>query len=389
MIDIKKLLSTNIILVFLTLTPGIFLISFLVRILYPLHYDPKPIFIADLIGSPIFLPYVLTILLYFANFFLVYLISTVFFKKSFVFIPPLIYSLSPIFSYLSFAGSFYIYLTFWFLLLFYSLLKYENGKLFSVLVVISILTIVNSYALGFFILGLFLIAGYLLKLIDSKKTKLLFTSLMIGFIPFAILSVINIPAAKNIYHGEVSFLSDPGIIQTVNVFQGETKKNNFKAHSRLVENKYIYTIKYLFLKAVKNIMPNTFFTPQEKLLGFSFSAPFYLGFLIPFIYGIYCCHKKIKLFLLISIILILPSFINKPLVNLNRLVIFTPVVLFTISYGFYKLIAIKTKKVKVLLLIIVSLILLQSITTYSDIIFREYPRFVRIFGSNIMELGKQ
>ena len=137
-------------------------------------------------------------------------------------------------------------------------------------------------------------------------------------------------------------------------------------------------------------MPATFFTSQEKLLNFSFSPPIYFGFLIPFLYGLYRILKLpvTRKYLLISAILIIPSFLARSLVDLNRLVIFSPVIIFVTSYGLILFSRHQKKLFRFATYITLFLVLIQFLVTQFDISFREVSRYQRVFGQNT-EVGKQ
>jgi hypothetical protein len=76
-----------------------------------------------------------------------------------------------------------------------------------------------------------------------------------------------------------------------------------------------------------------------------------------------------------------PSVLAKQPVDLNRLVIFMPIIVFIISYGIVKLIEQKNKKM-VYIVIFSVLVFLQVLITVSDIKLREKDRFIQYFGQN-------
>lgn len=213
-------------------------------------------------------------------------------------------------------------------------------------------------------------------------------SLLIFPLFFLILS--NQVGFRNILNEEVKIFSDPGLINTVNSYQGAAKEEGLGILARISENRYIFSAEYILLKYIKSLTPATFFTSQEKLLGFSFSPPIYLGFVVPFFYGLYQIlqFSNIRKILLLSALLIIPSVLAKPMVDLNRLILFLPVVIFVMSYGFIKMIEKKGKKAYLLLILTIAIIFLQLFVTISDIRFREKDRFIKYYGQNY-ELGKQ
>lgn len=207
-------------------------------------------------------------------------------------------------------------------------------------------------------------------------------------IPLLLLILINSNASRNIFERDVKLFSDPGLINNTNVFQGEGRDAGLSLLTKVSENKYLNLGKESINKSIKNVLPSTYFTSQEKLLNFSFTPPIFLGFLIPAFLGLYLVlkDKKLRKYLFLSLVLLIPSFLSKNSVDLNRLLIFFPVLLLLISYG---LINLYEQKRKILLGIIIFLVLAQFLGTLFDIGQREYPRFERYFIFTNFELEKQ
>lgn len=194
-------------------------------------------------------------------------------------------------------------------------------------------------------------------------------------------SMINNPiGVKNIYLNQVNIFSDPGHINAINSFQGESRKAGFSFLAKVSENKYVYYSKFIIRKFLRQFSISNFFTPQEKMLGFSFSSPIFFGFLMPFLFGLFISFKSstLRKYLAVSLILLLPSFLSKNLVNLNRLVLFEPVIIFIICFGLDELI--RNKK-RLLIILMIVLLMVQMIITIQDISFREYPRYERFSGT--------
>jgi hypothetical protein len=202
-------------------------------------------------------------------------------------------------------------------------------------------------------------------------------------LPLLLFTFKNHANTHNILQNEVSIFADPGLINTVNSFEGEARQVNMSILGRISENKYVFSGEYLLSKFSEQLVPATFFTSQGKLLDFSFSSPIFLGFLIPFFFGIYLLLKSdnIRNILLVSGLLAVPSVFAQETINLNRLVIFIPVVIFIISYGIVKLLEQKDKN-KVWILVFSILVLLQIFITINDINVREKARFTQYFGQN-------
>lgn len=177
----------------------------------------------------------------------------------------------------------------------------------------------------------------------------------------------------------VSLISDVGLINAVNEFRGETSGTNFKLIGKVVENRYIYLSEHTVFNILKHISPVTYFTQEFRLLNFSFSPPIFVGFLIPFIFGLSLwveLFKKYKLKLLILLGLLIPSVLSRFSPDLTKLVIFSPVIFVTIAYGFTKiLLPSRNKLMRFLLIVTILLVSVQMITTLLDIYTRENLRY--------------
>jgi len=230
-------------------------------------------------------------------------------------------------------------------------------------------------------------AIFLLPLLAGLVKKRTILIILIFSLPLLFFSLKNSNAFANIYHNQVGIFSDPGLINSVNIFQGQSQKANLGILGKISENKYIYSAKFTILKFTKNIIPMTYFTSQEKLVNFSFSPPVYVGFLIPFLVGLYYLLLGKSKYLGLSLLLIIPSLLSAKIADLNRLLVFYPVILYITSFGIIKLLE-KGKVFKMLLIMSIILVSIQLMTTILDINSREYLRYERILDDNL-EVGKQ
>lgn len=361
--------------------------------IYPLHFGKQPLFVSDLLGFSISLPVWLIYIFGFLDLFLVWLVGKMFFKRAWVYLLMLLFGLSPWFIYSVVSGSFYIYLLCLVLIIFLALYLIKSGKqkLGGLVFIISSILLLYSSIIAFLSYFLFVCGFILLGFIPFSKIKLNLILILIICLPLFILMFKNPVGIKNILNNQVNFLLDPGLINSINVFQGESKKEDFGYFSRLSENKYVYLSRYIILKFTKNTVPSAFFTSEEKLLGFSFAPPIYLGLLIPFLYGVYLIliSKTLRKYLILSLVLIIPSFLSKKMVDLNRLILFEPVVIFIVIYGLKKINDKKSRLTSIILFLCSILILIQFGVTIFDINFREYPRLERFYGVSHWQLDKQ
>lgn len=368
------------------------LIIFIHSVLYPIHYASKNLFFLEITGGKFDITYETLFLLDAVNLILLWLISKLIFKNKFSITAPLIYAIIPWSSYLVSAGSFYIYLLLILLITVYGLLKTgSNKKLGYPLLIGGIIIGIYSSALLLILLPLLLFLLSILKLISIKDLKPLVAILFLSTVPLLFLIYSNMLGFKNIINNEIKIFEDPGLLNMVNSFQGAANQQGFGQLAKLSENKYLFFSEYILLKVTKQFVPSAIFTPQEKLLNFSFSPPIYLGFLIPFVFG-FCQMLKtsrLRKALFLSTLLIIPSVLAKSIVDLNRLFILMPVIVLVITFGLVLLYEQRNKKkIAIFLAITILLVIFQIIVTISDIQIREKDRFIRYYGQNY-EIGKQ
>lgn len=381
----NKLFSREFPLFTVIIIPTLLYWSSLLGRLYPIHLIPQVPFFFDLIEIHQNIPQVLILLFGFVNSLLIWQISKRVFKGKQALIPLLIFSISPWSAYLMFAGSFYIYLLSLLMLAFLGLLLLKEGQVrlgTLFFVTGSVLSIYSSVLILIIFLPIVLLL-ILNELITLEKVKFTIILIVMLCLPLFFFMAKNQIGFKNVLNNQTMAFKNTSFLSIINQFQGESKEADLGVLSKFSENKYIYISKFFLLKFVYNITPATYFTSQERLLMFSFTSPVFFGFLTPFLYGLYLIlnlHIFRKL-LYSSLILIIPSFLSKLTVDLNRLVIFEPVVIFIISYGLIHLAKEKKRIHKFLLFLCIFLVSVQFLVTIIDINIREYSRFERILGA--------
>ncbi len=184
---------------------------------------------------------------------------------------------------------------------------------------------------------------------------------------------------------QITIFSNIGLINTVNEFRGETNQTIFAPLGRIIENRYIYLSEHLIFNILKQFTPATYFTNQVSLLGFSFSPPIYLGFIIPFLFGLAKLIKSIPKSKtsksILVIFLMLPSILSNNSPDLSRLVLVSPIIFFIISNGLYEFILnYKRSAFRFLLFLTLFIVVLQFFTTLSDIAIREPVRLQMFLG---------
>jgi len=366
-------------------------VTFIQNVLYPIHFAPHNLFILDLIGKEVNIPGAILFLLDAGNIILLWLISSRIFANRFSLIPSIIYAISPWSSYLVAAGSFYIYLSFLLLLALYGLVLIKfKCKFWGIIVATGSIAVAlySSLFLSILVPFVFIIIA-IFGVIPFNRIKKTGIFLIILMLPLLFCIYSNRPGFNNIFKSEITIFSDPGLLNTVNSYQGAAKQENLGKLAKVSENKYVFFTEFVLLKYIKQLVPSTYFTSQEKLLNFSFSPPIYLGFLIPFLYGLYLILKSpnLRKILFLSIVLVVPSILSKRAVDLNRQILFAPVIIFVISFGFIKLYEQK-KKTYLLLILSLSLVILQFLVTSSDLQLREKDRYLKYYGRSY-EIGRQ
>lgn len=367
---------------------------FILHLIFPVHYIERNIFFSDLINQPIHISLWLGYLFGFVDMVFYYVIGRKLFASNNAFIPALIFGISPWTAYLLAAGSVYPFVVCLILLIGYGFLLLDSSKQIFGKILIIIGSVIAFYSSLYMIivLPLFFIGIVLFKIIPLSRIALIILPISILLLPLAFLIILNFGGAKNIFNQQVTIFYDPGVIQSINVFQGQAQKSGMGQISRIAENRYEHLLRYSILKIMGNLVPAVYFTPQEKLLGFSFSPPIYLGFIIPFLYGLYqiLCSRVLRKYFVVSLILIIPSVMAQQQVDLNRLFIIIPTIVLTISYGLIVLYHKRRQKLfGVILYSVLSLIIFQMVVTVFDITTREHQRYLKYYSITNVEIGRQ
>lgn len=367
---------------FLTLLTSLYVLSigFLFSKFYPFEYIKHPLFFSELLGKPVTIPTVVIYIIGLLNIFLVWYLSKFIFKGQLNQVFVIIFSTSPWYLYTVLSGSVYIYLMFLILVsslgIIFLMKKREKGML---LFLVGLTLGIYSSIFFLIILPVHLILLKTLHILPSNKIKHLFFMFLILCLPLGFFSFNNIVGFKNVANYETNLFKNSTIITSVNQLQGESKKYGFSYLSKISENRYLYISKYLLLKFIKNTSPQSFFTADLKLLNFSFSPPIFFSFLIPYTIGLFyvITINKLRRYLIISSIFILPSYLSKDIVNLSRLILFLPAIVFIVTFGISKMTESKNRLLKVLLIFTIFLSFFQFVVTVFDIGLREYPRLIR------------
>lgn len=351
------------------------------------YYTLKNLFFVEIIGKHFYLPNSFYIPIAIINVILIYNIAKKILDRKLANIALLIIIISPWFYYLSVAHSFYLFLLFPVLLIALGLVNIikREGKSGNLFIILGSLISIYSSVHFLPLLTLIFIAIIFLKIVPFSSLKKPIIIILLFCLPLLFFANKNKIGFINSFKQESKIFLDPGLINSVNKYQGAAEANGLKIFSRISENKYLFYTEEILNKYLSQLVPETYFTPKYKLLNFSFSPPIFIGFLIPFFYGLYLSLKKpiIAKVLLVSTILTIPSVLAKDMVSLNRLILFSPVLFLIISYGLLEIYKNRKKIVFKNLLILTSiLVIFQLLVTISDIKLRENSRFESYFGNN-------
>lgn len=391
---INFLTSKNFYLLLAIFVLTIFWQSYILNLIFPVHFNPRNIFFSDLIDHPLTISLWLGYVFGFMDMLLLYMIGRKLFSSDEAFLPTLIFGISPWTAYLLAAESIYPFIVCLILFIGYGLLLLDSSKQLygKILIILGSVAAFYSSLYMIIVMPLFFICAIFLKIVSFNKIKFVIFAIVILLLPLVIFMNINFGGVKNLFAQQITIFADPGVIQSNNAFQGQAQKDKMGILSKIAENKYEHLLRYSVLKTLNNLAPAVYFTPQEKLLGFSFSPPIYLGFIIPFFYGLYkvLCSSVLRKYFIFSLILTIPSVLSQQQVELNRLFIIMPSVIILISYGLINLYhQRKQMSFRVVLYSVLGLIFFQMVLVGFDVSAREHQRYLKYFSITNVEIGRQ
>jgi hypothetical protein len=294
------------------------------------------------------------------------------------FLAMLVYTLSPWSYYLTFSNSLYVILLFYLLSIFALSNYFQKDKLFNLIGFSVVLTIPFYISLTYLFLFPFLIVLlYKRKLVSISMLKKIAMIVFLLLLPLMILTIRNPIALKVGISKQFEIIKNFSFIDPINVFQGLTRNSGVGLVGRVIENKFTYFGRHFLFGTLRHFSPATYFTPQERLLGFSFSPPILIGFIIPFFFGLSGVFKKnLESFypVIFVFFLMLPSILSFPSPDMSKLFLTFPLFVVTIAVGFYNMLEKGSIYTKLLLILSIFLISFQFLMVLSDIYLREFPR---------------
>ncbi len=204
-----------------------------------------------------------------------------------------------------------------------------------------------------------------------KKLNIYFYPVLLGLLLLILLFLFKVNL--------ITLYSDPGVENGLNQLRGESIKNSYSLESKLIENKYSYFSLHFLFNFINQFSPAVYFTPEYKILGFSFSPPILFAFMILTIIGLVSLIKEFKIFLALLLmfsILILPSALSKNSPDLERLIIAVPLICILAGYGFAQSKNLKPAFAKTLYLTFFILSFFQLVMIIFDIALREPIRLI-------------
>lgn len=365
-------------LVFILLIVNILFKFFIIFFLPIADLLKENLLFSELINRPYSLPSAIISIIGLLNIILINVIFSKNFGSKVGIFGSLLYAFSPWTIYLELASSMYIFILFLLLiLLLVTATDLLGAKLRVSSLVLTSIILLYSSIFSWIIIPVLMFSLYKLKILEIALVKRYLLILSILCTPLIFILLKNPIGIKNIFTNNVSVFSNIGLLNTINRFQGETRESSLQPIARIIENKYAYFSKHLLFQLLKQFTPAAYFTNQEKLLNFSLTPPIFIGFLVPFLFGIQAIARYLynKWIIAAIGILFVPSILSGITPDLNRLIIVSPLIFLVISFGVCNMNS--SKKKVALLTIAVLLVTVQLLVTVSDVVLREQIRYER------------
>lgn len=342
-----------------------------------ISYDP--VFLSDLLGHGIRLPFWFSLVFGLGNLILLWVLGKQFFNQKVALSLALLYALSPWAAYHEAAGSLYIILLFLLLLLEkFIILTLKNSYFTLGVTVISIILLYTSFwmaiILPFVLLGNAIFYPNLLS-----KMKLHIIVILVVYLSIFLLSFNNQHGLKNIFQNQATVFNDPKIINASNQLRFELNLSLTDKWILIVENRYTYFLKYLIYRLTDHLSPSIYFTSDARILGFSFAPPIYTIFVVILFLGIKEMIRSFRKFFVypfIFLILLIPAFFSRQSPNLERALLTLPLIFLILGYGINYLFF---SKHKLTIFFIILFALLQLTALLFDIPLREIIRLKQLY----------
>lgn len=214
-----------------------------------------------------------------------------------------------------------------------SLLANKYGKVgvvfITFLYVFSPWTIYLGFAGNVYILLLFLLLfAYYLHTMAPRSSNIK----KVGLFGFLLVVVL---ATYQVFQLNDSFIREVGHVNSVNSFRGILENYGLGPLGVLIENRYIYFLRYLLDSILANFSPSTLFTAQEQMFASFVTPPLLVVNLLPFVYGIFALIKGKQTFnYKVLLLACIPSVISFSSPDLIRLILIFPLIALITTIGF-------------------------------------------------------
>lgn len=276
-----------------------------------------------------------------------------------------LYAFSPWFIYADISQSIYVFGVLGVLMTIFGYLKNDSRNGYRLLLGGGLLL---SYV---FLFG-FIYYIFLLTLCYRKDRQKLLSGI-IPLVPLLCLAFYNIEGLKNIIQLEFSVFNDIGIINAINVFQGNLYQLGWGSGGKLIINKFSYFFLVIFDSICRILSPVTYFSAERRMFGFSNLFPLSFVLILPLLFGLKKLFENklfstvIAAFFLLSI----SSLFTSKIFQLEKLLLIAPFLVFLISFGVHEL---YIKKYKKTLMIITIIFIVSFIISFIDFSLYENMR---------------
>lgn len=223
------------------------------------------------------------------------------------------------------------------------------------------------------ILVIFLILVTLILHKKFEKQKFLW----IGLLGLTLISYIFINLKNS---SSTLIYNNQAVLNSINTNRGTMNHVAQGFLGLILENKITYFGRLSVFNFVDHFSPVYYFTPQNKMLGFSFTPPILIGFLIPMFFGFsefILLIKKHKALIAILGASFIPSILSVSSPDLNKAILILPFLCVITSFGIDNLINTKKFFSRPILFLTLFLVIFQCFTIFYDINTREQVRFLK------------
>lgn len=318
------------------------------------------------------------------NIILVFVIAEKLLGSKYAILTTLLYALAPIVLYMGLFESIYLIGLLGINLLVLGLLYLRKGVPKGYYLVISAMLVMLMVNISMLVVAVLITLLYIFNSEVKKGQTRKLIGILLIFASVVLLIYVYNPSSVVTEVIKMNPLSEIGLVNNINQFQGEQMKEGVIGYARLIDNRYTYYARHLLFSILDHVSPVIYFAPQIKMFGFSFAPPVLTGVIIPFLVGVYFALRKLKkrsfLFILFFIVLAIPSILTERSPNVEELLLVVPFITLIASYGFMKARVKKNLWLNTLMIFSAIVVIGQFLFFVVDIAYREYSRYLVVFG---------